>query len=106
MYKHFGRIIRAADGTVKKNVEFKDTNDEEKKVKELNMALYAFNAKWLWDNIDKLKNKNAQNEYYLTDLIQIASEQNQKIEAVVVTNIIEAIHPNSKAELEILEKFA
>jgi bifunctional N-acetylglucosamine-1-phosphate-uridyltransferase/glucosamine-1-phosphate-acetyltransferase GlmU-like protein len=106
MYKHFGRIVRKNDGTVEKNVEFKDANEEQKKIKELNMALYAFNSNWLWENISKLKNENVQNEYYLTDLIQIASEQNKKIEAVIVTNIIEAIHPNSKEELEVLEKFA
>ncbi len=106
MYKHFGRIIRKDDGTVQKNVEFKDANEKEKNVKELNMALYAFDSNWLWKNINKIENKNAQGEYYLTDLIQIASEQNKKIEAVPTLNIVEAIHPNSKEELEILEKLA
>lgn len=103
---HFGRIIRETDGSVKKIVEFKDANEEEKKVKELNLALYAFDAQWLWENIDKSENNNIQGEYYLTDLVKIARDQNKKIEAVPVMNIIEGIHPNSKAELEILEKFS
>ncbi|MDR3519278.1 MAG: NTP transferase domain-containing protein [Candidatus Pacebacteria bacterium] len=101
---HFGRIIRGSNGLVKKIIEFKDATDEERKIKELNPALYAFDSIWLWENIDKLKNKNIQGEYYLTDLIKIAFEQNKKIETVSITNIIEALQPNTKEELENLEK--
>ncbi len=106
MYKHFGRIIRGDDGSVKKIIEFKDTNDDEKNIKELNLSIYAFDSNWLWKNIDNLENKNVQKEFYLTDMVQIACEQQKKIEAVPVSNIIEAIHPNSKVELELLEKLS
>jgi bifunctional UDP-N-acetylglucosamine pyrophosphorylase/glucosamine-1-phosphate N-acetyltransferase len=102
--RHFGRIIRGTSGQVLDITEFKDATEKEKLVKELNLALYAFDSKWLWENIGLLKNENMQGEYYLTDLIKIARDQNKKVEAVSVGNIIEAIHPNSKAELEVLEK--
>jgi len=101
---HFGRIIRNEDGKIKKIVEFKDTTEEEKKVTELNPALYAFDASWLWENIAKLKNENVQKEYLLTDLIKMAFDQNKNIELVQVSNIIEALQPNSQEELELLEK--
>lgn len=101
---HFGRIVRDENGQVLKNVEFKDASDEEKNIKEVNPALYAFDKEWLWKNIDKLKNENSQSEYYLTDLIKIAREQGEKIEAIHITNILEGLQPNSKEELKILEK--
>jgi len=100
----FGRIIRGNDGAIKRIVEFKDATDEERKLKELNPALYAFDANWLWENIDKLKKENVQGEYYLTDMIQMAFDQNKKIETVPLVNMVEALQPNSKEELEMLEK--
>jgi len=102
--EHFGRIIRGTDGLIKKIVEFKDATDEEKKIKELNPALYAFDSEWLLNNIDKIKNENAKKEFYLTDLIKIACNQNRKIETVPIVNIIEGLQPNTKEELDILER--
>ena len=71
----------------------------------MNAGCYIFNAKWLWENLTKIKNENIQNEYYLTDLLKIASEENKKIETVQIEPK-EALGANTKEELEILEKFA
>jgi bifunctional UDP-N-acetylglucosamine pyrophosphorylase / glucosamine-1-phosphate N-acetyltransferase len=100
----FGRIVRDRDSKIINIIEYKDASEAEKETLELNLAIYAFDAKWLWENIHSLKNTNAQGEYYLTDMVKIACEQGRNIETVAVKNGIEAIHPNSKEELELLEK--
>jgi bifunctional UDP-N-acetylglucosamine pyrophosphorylase/glucosamine-1-phosphate N-acetyltransferase len=103
IYNNFGRIVRNAEGLVERIVEVKDATPEEKEIREFNLSLYAFDSDWLWKNIHLIKNDNKQGEYYLTDLIKIASEQGEKVEAVRVDNVLEGLHPNSKVELELLE---
>ncbi len=99
----FGRILRK-DGEVVGIREFRDATPEERDIKEVNAGCYVFNAKWLWENLEKIKNENAQNEYYLTDLFKIARDENEKIETVKINNR-EALGANTKEELEILERF-
>lgn len=64
-----GRIIRGADGSVERIVEEKDATDEERKIREVNSGIYIFNAPDLLEGLSRLENRNAQNEYYLTDVI-------------------------------------
>ncbi len=98
----FGRVLRKDNKIVDR--EFKDANEEERNIKELNTSCYAFDAKWLWNNFIKIDNKkNTQKEYYLTDLWQIASENGEKIETIKI-DPREALGANSKEELELLEK--
>jgi len=101
---NLGRIIRDEKGDVLKITEYKDATEEERQIKEINPAIYAFDGKWLWENINKLKNLNAQGEYYLTDLVKIAQEQGHKIKAIPVSNMMEIFQPNSKTELSLLEE--
>ncbi|MCE9549103.1 NTP transferase domain-containing protein [Candidatus Nomurabacteria bacterium] len=103
-YKSFSRIVRDNSGKILKSVEFKDATDEEKNIKEVNPCYFCFNASWLWEKLNKLENHNMQKEYYLTDLIKMAIEEGETIESIKI-DPSEALAANSKAELEILEKF-
>lgn len=67
----YGRIIRTASG-IGGIVEQKDATDEQKMIKEVNSGAYWFRTADLIVLLDKIKNDNAQNEYYLTDTISIA----------------------------------
>ncbi len=68
--KGYGRVIRSANGGVLKIVEEKDASDVEKKVSEINTGIYLVKSKVLTERLGKISNKNAQNEYYLTDIVK------------------------------------
>ncbi len=99
----FGRFVRDQDGTITKIVEAKDASDEEKLIKEVNPAYMCFNAAWMWKHLHALKNENAQGEYYLTDLVEIAFDENQKIASIQI-DPKEALGVNTKEQLETIEK--
>lgn len=96
----YGRIIRNSQGEVEKIVEFKDCNEEEVKVNEINSGMYCFDIDILLNTLGKLNNNNNQGEYYLTDVIEILKSEGKKIGAIAV-DVEEITAVNSKAELSV-----
>jgi len=70
----YGRVIRGSDKKVLKIVEEKDSNENEKKVNEINTGVYLVNSKILLERLSMLTNKNAQGEYYLTDIVKSGAD--------------------------------
>ncbi len=93
----YGRVI-IENGNVKKIVEQKDANDQELKITTANAGIYQFCSKFLLENLPKLNNNNAQKEYYITDLVEIAIEQGKVLKPLVV-NEENFKGVNSKVEL-------
>lgn len=102
---NFSRVIRNKDGKIIKTVEKKDATEEELKITEVNPCYFCFEAKWLWENLEILNNDNAQKEYYLTDLIKIATNKGIEIESINIEPH-EALGANTQEELAVLEQFA
>ena len=101
----YGRVIRAADGTVEKIVEYKDATEEEKKVSEVNMGIYCFNNESLWQGLALLKNDNAQHEYYITDLVEIMNRLGKTVKAVIAGDWQEVQGCNDRDELKRAEEY-
>jgi|SRR3989344_778375 len=94
----FGRVIRDGQGEVVDIIEKKDTTPDQLKIREVNPSFFCFRADWLWPNLEKLTNKNAQGEYYLTDLVRIAIQGGERIASVDV-NPQESIGVNTPEHL-------
>ncbi|HRJ41666.1 MAG: bifunctional UDP-N-acetylglucosamine diphosphorylase/glucosamine-1-phosphate N-acetyltransferase GlmU [Caldilineaceae bacterium] len=74
----FGRVVRDGAGQIQSIVEELDCSPAQKLIRELNPGIYCFNGAWLWENLPKLK-QSPKGEYYLTDMIEIATSQGQRV---------------------------
>ena len=77
----YGRIVRDSNGVIRSIVEEKCATAEQKAIREVNGGAYAFDGRWLFDNIEKMA-LNEANEYNLTDMIRVALEQGKTVSAV------------------------
>lgn len=100
----YGRIIRSANGDVEKIVEHKDANEDERAVKEVNTGTYCFDNEALFEALKKVNNNNAQNEYYLPDVIEILKQQGEKVSALKTEDPEETIGVNDRVALVNAEK--
>ncbi|SDC55630.1 UDP-N-acetylglucosamine pyrophosphorylase /glucosamine-1-phosphate N-acetyltransferase [Pelagirhabdus alkalitolerans] len=100
----YGRIIRDESNQVQKIVEHKDANAEELAVNEINTATYCFDNAFLFDALNNVSNENAQGEYYLPDVIEMAQLQNKKVAAFKTDDPNETIGVNDRVALSTAER--
>ena len=100
----YGRIVRTAAGRVERIVEHKDASDAERRIREINAGFMALSAKRLGAWLKKISNRNAQGEYYLTDVVTLAVDEGLPVQGVKVADPDEVAGVNSKRELATLER--
>jgi bifunctional UDP-N-acetylglucosamine pyrophosphorylase / glucosamine-1-phosphate N-acetyltransferase len=100
----YGRVVRDVTGRVKRVVELRDASPVEREIREINAGFYALSAKRLAAWLKKIDNRNAQKEYYLTDLVALAVGEGVPVAAVKLEDAWEAAGVNSKGELAALER--
>jgi len=93
----YGRVI-IENGNVKKIVEQKDASRKELEITTANAGVYQFDTKFLLENLPKLNNNNNQKEYYITDLVEMAINQDKILKPLIV-NEENFKGVNSKVEL-------
>ncbi len=94
----FGRITRNSSAMIQKIVEEADATPAQLEIKELNAGMYCFKADWLWSSLKKLT-PSAGGEYYLTDLIELAANEGQKVDSVQIEDPDELIGINTRVHL-------
>jgi bifunctional UDP-N-acetylglucosamine pyrophosphorylase/glucosamine-1-phosphate N-acetyltransferase len=100
----YGRVLRGKSGRVERIVEERDANAQERAVREWYAGFLAGQCARLAGWLAKVANRNAQKEYYLTDVIRIAAASGAPVTAVKATDRWEVAGVNSREELAILER--
>ena len=98
----YGRVIKDDSGLATEIIEEKDANPEQKKINEVFTGIMIIKGEMLLSSLDKVNNNNAAGEYYLTDIIKIASKKGVKINPIVVEET-EVLGANTKSELHEIE---
>lgn len=102
--KGYGRIVRNQLQQVQAIVEEKDANDEQKLINECNSGIIAINTALLKHYLPKISNQNAQQEYYLTDLIALLANDGKTVHALIAEDEAEVQGVNDKKQLAQLER--
>lgn len=97
-----GHIKRDENGKLERIIEHKDATEEEKKINESNSGFYWFNGNDLLYALDRITNNNAQNEYYITDSLEILISAGKNAGAYVVENADVTLGANDRRQLNIL----
>ena len=99
----YGRVIADDAGRIAKMVEYKDASDQERACTLCNSGLLAARAADIFALLDRVGNHNAQGEYYLPDIVNIAIADGRPCAVVTCDNPAEVVGINSRAELAAAE---
>ncbi|MDI6829691.1 MAG: NTP transferase domain-containing protein, partial [Armatimonadota bacterium] len=98
----YGRVIRDETGEITAIVEEVGATDEQKAIKEINGGCYAFDAEWLWNNLD-LISENEAGEKCLTQMVDIAIRQRKRVISVTADSE-EVLGVNTPGDLVVAER--
>jgi len=100
----YGRIVRDSAGSVRGIVEERDASDNERRLREVNTGILMAPAARLRGWLERLDNRNAQGEYYLTDIVAMAADEGVTISALKTGDPLEAQGINDTLQLAIQER--
>jgi bifunctional UDP-N-acetylglucosamine pyrophosphorylase/glucosamine-1-phosphate N-acetyltransferase len=100
----YGRVVRGADGAVRRIVEEKDASDAERAIREVYSGIMAAPARLLGPWLERLRSDNAQGEYYLTDVAALAVADGVSVAAQCIGDALQVAGVNSPQQLAELER--
>jgi bifunctional N-acetylglucosamine-1-phosphate-uridyltransferase/glucosamine-1-phosphate-acetyltransferase GlmU-like protein len=101
----YGRIVRGASGELLRIVEDRDATPEQRRTREINSGLFCFNAPELFSALKRVTRRNAQNEYYVTDVIGLLASEGKHVEAFCIDDAREVAGVNNPDELDAVRRF-
>ena len=101
----YGRIVRDAQGNLLRIVEEKDATAQERALHEINSGLFCFSGPELFSALKRVTRRNAQNEYYLTDVIGLLAAEGKRVAAWQIDDAREVAGVNNPDELDAVRRF-
>ena len=95
----YGRVLRDSEGRVQAIVEEKSCTPEQRAIREVNSSIYCFTLAKLWPCLNSLRPDNAHRELYLTDVIGLLRQNNERVLAYVAPDPQEILGCNTRAAL-------
>jgi bifunctional UDP-N-acetylglucosamine pyrophosphorylase/glucosamine-1-phosphate N-acetyltransferase len=95
----YGRIVRDESNMVERIVEQKDCSEQQAKITECNSGFYCFDADLLFDALTRVSDQNAQGEFYLTDVIEIARAAGRAVVGMRAGDPDECLGINTRVQL-------
>jgi len=95
----YGRVVTREDGSIIRIVEHKDANDVEREIDVINSGIYCVKSSFLFDAVSRLNSNNAQGEYYLTDILDIAACAGLPCYAFATADADEVLGVNDRLQL-------
>ncbi|HEX2772099.1 MAG TPA: bifunctional UDP-N-acetylglucosamine diphosphorylase/glucosamine-1-phosphate N-acetyltransferase GlmU [Micromonosporaceae bacterium] len=99
-----GRIVRDSDGRLERIVEERDATDDQRRIREINAGIYAFDGALLRDSLGKLSTDNDQGEEYLTDVFGLLAAAGRAVSVHLAPDATETLGCNDRAELAALRR--
>ncbi|MDX8387348.1 MAG: bifunctional UDP-N-acetylglucosamine diphosphorylase/glucosamine-1-phosphate N-acetyltransferase GlmU [Ghiorsea sp.] len=101
----YGRIVRNQEGQVEAIVEEKDASPIQRQINEVSSGIFCVNRELLFSSLHKVENNNAQQEYYLPDILPIALADGKTVQAVIMKDNKEMLGINDRFQLTEAESF-
>jgi bifunctional UDP-N-acetylglucosamine pyrophosphorylase/glucosamine-1-phosphate N-acetyltransferase len=99
----YGRIVRDHQGRLLDIVEYKEAAPDQRAIREVNSGIFCYQTAWLLDHLDQLQPRAGHGEYYLTDLVNIAAQENA-IAATCSCDEAEVLGINDRVQLAAAER--
>lgn len=96
----YGRVVTEKDGSVLRIVEDRDATTAEKQIRRINTGIYCVESPFLFQAVSRLGNRNAQGEYYLTDIVEMARKRGLRVISTLANDPAEVMGINTCEELD------
>lgn len=103
-FDSYGRVLRNENGKISGIVEVPEATEEELKIEEKSINLYAVDNKWLFETLPQIKASSVKKEYYIVDIVKKAIDEGKRVDSVEIDDEDEALGINTLEDRDEVER--